>query len=410
MAKVYSRSQGKVIDQPEAGGGGMGMGGLGGGDQDQMKQLFTLLMLQNPKDISKLSSLYKFIAPPEQTGAERKEDKAAKDSITAGLSKLNEISSILDKYQGQNIAGFGPGLKTKIGRGFSPEGPLGGLAPSQATNTLQAAFSDYNTRLFEIAGKAFTGPEKEILEGLVLDIKDDEIRTRTKISQAEQMIKLRAKNLGVEIAGLEQLQQQPGIPGQAPGVTGAAPTTTGRGGDITNLIPLLTSLLGGAAGSLVGPWGTVAGGGLGQFAGTQIQDLLQGQQPTEKSVGSGMSRAAGDMALRTLFAGGPSRVFESAKQSFASPQALDLMGVKSQAYQNIKQLPGTEAALESSNVARDIRQYLPEIDPTASVLEGLQSKSLGMENWLKQLFGVIPRAVGQGVGFGLGAGRLFGGG
>ena len=154
---------------------------------------------------SRLADLAKLFAPEGLSAGEQKEKRETETSITGGFSKINEIRSLLGKYQGEDIAGIGPWLKAKLFKGISPSsGILKGLAPSEGINTLQAAISDYNTRLFEIAGKAFTGPERSLLEGFVLDIGDDEERIKDKMDQAEKMIELRANNLGMKLPKVSQ--------------------------------------------------------------------------------------------------------------------------------------------------------------------------------------------------------------
>lgn len=190
------------------------MGGIGGNAEGEspIEEMLKMAALADPKNLTRYKGLLDIFGTPKQTTAERKEEKAGKESMSGGLSKLKEIYSILEQNKGQDISGIIPSWKTKLGGGLSREGLLGKLlAPSQATNTLQAAISDYNTRLFEIAGKAFTGPEKSILEGLILSVGDDEARMKDKMAQAQKMIQLRAQQSNVTIPN-QQLPNQTGVP------------------------------------------------------------------------------------------------------------------------------------------------------------------------------------------------------
>ena len=195
---------GSNIPTPTMGGmgetGGMGSN-LGGSQIENVLKMAALAdMGSGGKNITELKTLLDMFGTPKPTSAELTEKRKTQTGITGGLSKLGEIYSILDQYKGQDITGLGPSLRTKLGGGLSRESFMGKLlAPSQATNTMQAAISDYNTRLFDIAGKAFTGPEKSLLEGLVLGIGDDEQRLRDKMAQAQKMIELKAQEASVSI-------------------------------------------------------------------------------------------------------------------------------------------------------------------------------------------------------------------
>lgn len=172
-------------------GQGMGQGGMGS-LENTLRALSLRQSLQKGDYKSALSLLSEL--KPE------KEEQELGSSIQGGLSKIGEIRSILGEYEGEDVAGLSPSIKTKFFKGLSREkGMLKSWAPSEGTNLLQAAISEYNTRLFEIAGKAFTGPEKSLLEGMVLEVGDDELRLKDKMVQAEEMIKLKARNAGVDV-------------------------------------------------------------------------------------------------------------------------------------------------------------------------------------------------------------------
>lgn len=186
-------------------------GGMFGKDKFQSLNLALAMMaLKDPENLSTYKGLIDLFGKFEP----EEEDKDLTESLSSGASKLDEISSTISTYtgEGKDVSGFLPGIKTKIGKGFSNKGLGALIAPSTETTDLEAAISEYNTRLFDIAGKAFTGPEKELLEGLVLSIKDDEGRLQTKIKRARKMIEDEAKRRGVSIRQLE---------------TGTTGTTTG---------------------------------------------------------------------------------------------------------------------------------------------------------------------------------------
>lgn len=228
--KAYSRSQGKIIDVPDntfgggtGGGAGMGMGGsaFSQGGLDVMKKMFALAALQDPKNISKYTSLidlFSMFGPSE-------DELELQKSLQGGLTEISGIKEFLNTREGEDITGYMPGIKStnRFFRGLDPEGFLGGtlgLAPSQSTNTFQARISQYNTRLFDIAGKAFTGTERDLLEGLVLDISDDEGRIMDKVQEAENMIREKMGSTGVDY-----LQGGTGTTGMG----GTTTMPTGRG-------------------------------------------------------------------------------------------------------------------------------------------------------------------------------------
>ena len=422
MPKVYSRSQGKVIEQPGAQAGGMGGGGdggmMGGMDPQMMKQLFTLLMLQDPSQISKLTQLYGFMAPTEETAAEKKTQKGLEDSISGGLYKLNEIRGILDKYGGQDVAGLSPALKAGFGKGISREGPFGGLAPGEGTNILQAALSDYNTRLFEIAGKAFTDPEKGLLEGLILDIGDDELRMKDKMAQAEQMIRLRAQQQGVQVPGSVAPQaaptQQPQAPQRQPayGFQPSEPTQPPTGkpsGIMSSLMPRTSGFL---QSSKEQPWSTKEK--LPVLLGGPLGGMAFSERYRKEALPAGMESFMAYTILKSLLGtlGGKGSPLQQTRDVTAGPEGRELLETKRMGWAPKYETDAPhEQVVAGERVARDVQKYMRETQPLTAILDTLLGKQAGTQTSLRGFLGgaarAIPKAVGTGIGFGLG-GKLGG--
>lgn len=233
-------------------------------------------------DIGALQSLG--FLPAQATPEERKMQKEKADlqtALTGGMSKSNLLTDLLNQYVDKNVSGIGPKLRTKVASGVSPTGLGSLIAPSRETNTLQAILSDYNTRLFDIAGKAFTGPEKDLLAGLVLDIGDSEERLQDKIAQAQVLMANKAKEQGLTpTKPTEALpRKKKGIGSMAGGVLG------GVGGFM-------------AGGPIGAGLGATAGAGAGGATEEMLQDLLgtQKEKPLQQvssvggeALGSGLT-------------------------------------------------------------------------------------------------------------------------
>jgi len=328
--QYFSRSQGKIIDTDLESGGT----GLQRPSPESEYDILGELAKQRlgsttaTRILEQREKLY-----PQPSATERKAEKDLGDSIKAGFWKGDEITSILNKYSGQDISGTGPWIKAMVFKGESKKGTFGGLAPAQGTNVLQTAMSDYNRRLFEIAGKTFPGKEQQILEGLLLDIRDDEERLRDKLEQGQKMLLLEAQNRGVTIpeeykkkgtitSRLGQTQM-PSQPEQTRPQKGALEKfLTGE------TIPIASSILGGVIGTAgAGPVGGVAGGGLGMYGGTQLKNVLASlagykEFNAGESVESGMNKATIDMALRTLF--GHKKIFGQLRDVVSGSNAVPI--------------------------------------------------------------------------------------
>ncbi len=132
-----------------------------------------------------LDSLYK------EAQLSLEQQKAA--ALNANQQKL--IDSIGDfklaKAKGQAVLDALAKSTKGVGTGAGIEGWLQGLFGGELSADLQVTeplISQYNTKLFEIAGKSFTGPEKDVLNGLKLNVKDGPETIRSKIEQANQML------------------------------------------------------------------------------------------------------------------------------------------------------------------------------------------------------------------------------
>jgi hypothetical protein len=111
-------------------------------------------------------------------------EKVMKDQTEkANLLKTqrDKVKSIKDIIaSGKAPTGLIPGLKFQITK------RLGGASAQQTQ--LSTAYSDFNTRLFEIAGKAFTGPEKDLLQGMVLQLGNAPDFTLNQLDQIDQLL------------------------------------------------------------------------------------------------------------------------------------------------------------------------------------------------------------------------------
>ena len=113
----------------------------------------------------------------------KEQDKANKElsgtatGVSELLNKINDVRNMI--RTGKAPTGFMPGLKFQLQK----RGILG--TPSPETSRLSTSISDLNTQLFELAGKAFTGPEKSILEGLVIGMGSDKDYIDQQLTQME---------------------------------------------------------------------------------------------------------------------------------------------------------------------------------------------------------------------------------
>jgi hypothetical protein len=109
--------------------------------------------------------------------------KAMKEmsDASSGINNwLEKIQSVRGLIRSTNVStGFVPGLMFQLQK----RGILG--KPTEEKSRASTAISDLNTQLFEIAGKAFTGPEKSLLEGLVVGIGSDKSFIEQQLNQME---------------------------------------------------------------------------------------------------------------------------------------------------------------------------------------------------------------------------------
>lgn len=185
--RAYSQSQGKFVDLPDQPTGGSSVGG--GQDYGEMKKVFAALTLSNPKRASTYKSVVDLLEPSE---AEKKKQGEQTENITSIQNLLEDFTSAEDLMQksGSGIQYSGAGFRSKL-----PDW-LGGLGDEASATSTQ--FSDINTRLFETAGKAFTGPEKALLRGLILDMSKNPAGNQATINQARTELERKLAEYGVE--------------------------------------------------------------------------------------------------------------------------------------------------------------------------------------------------------------------
>lgn len=88
--------------------------------------------------------------------------------------------------------------------GTGPVSALGNIFGEANISRTNSAFGSVNTRLFDIAGKAFTGKEKKLIEGLILDITKQEGSNKAALDRAEKVLKQKLKSYGVETKDSEE--------------------------------------------------------------------------------------------------------------------------------------------------------------------------------------------------------------
>lgn len=127
------------------------------------------------------------LAGGKLTGKQRQEIKTSKTLLQGSLKTIQKAREAL------STSGSGAQY-TDI---FGIREKLPGGLPGTARKT-KSIFSQANTELFKVAGKAFTGPERSIIEGIVLDISKDPTANREALNQAEELIKQRLDSYGIE--------------------------------------------------------------------------------------------------------------------------------------------------------------------------------------------------------------------
>lgn len=96
--------------------------------------------------------------------AQQQKTKDAINSLDAGLTRLLTLRDKLQK--GEVSSGFGAGISTFLQR------LIPGYTPSKGVRAVQNDISQINQSLFDVAGKAFTEPERQLLPGLILREQD----------------------------------------------------------------------------------------------------------------------------------------------------------------------------------------------------------------------------------------------
>lgn len=133
----------------------------------------------NPKIKDSISQKWESLHP----GSSLFFTDAQKSDATELTQALDDIKSARSALavtgSGPQYAGFG--MRSQIPNGY----PLSIDKTTADTNTL---FSQLNARLFNIAGKQFTGPEQQIIGGLRLDLGKNVSSNTSALDQAEKRI------------------------------------------------------------------------------------------------------------------------------------------------------------------------------------------------------------------------------
>lgn len=106
--------------------------------------------------------------PPDRVIKDVQELETGISDLNASIDEIKNARALIEGRGGANLSGSGPGFLRNQRRG----GLFGGINEKSAQ--LEARLSKINEALFSVAGKAFTGSEKGLLMGKVLDIKNDE--------------------------------------------------------------------------------------------------------------------------------------------------------------------------------------------------------------------------------------------
>ena len=375
--------------------------GTAGMEQQRQQLVQQALQTAGKVESGRYMDLYKDLAP-EEVGEEEDEKKRAEQILTTIEDQYfgNQLhygfteegikrSAIAIANPNSDLANYNAFSKSKGVSLAKLAGDIGNIAWQEQKVQLNALATGLND--YENAVKRFN----LVREGFGLPARDY------------------AKISGAKAAKEPTAGERPFA--RAAGITPSAPSTGAPPADVkdklASLLPIGGGLLGSGIGSLVGPWGTVAGGGAGTYAGTIGRDYLRGGVQPSKTVSSGMKSAAIDMALKTLLAGGPSRLLGSAAKTSAvgKPEVQQLMAEKPGLWDVAQAQKGTQVGTTAMGDWQAAQDLIREASPLTSGLQGLQSKAIGIETLLRRLLGLTGRSVAQGVGFGLGADRIFGG-
>lgn len=115
----------------------------------------------------------------QPTASQQYKKQELANSILAGLQNIQRAKDALGKTP-SGVKYSGSSIRTKLPTW------LGGYGDD--VNALNAALAGYNTSLFDIAGKAFTGKERQLLEALVGDITKEPSANIASLNQAEQTL------------------------------------------------------------------------------------------------------------------------------------------------------------------------------------------------------------------------------
>jgi hypothetical protein len=163
---------------------GTGMQSGGEMDFDGIQKILQLQAVSDPKNVSKYAALIDILKPDEGTSLQKNEKSAASE----GLSLISGARKSLTGRKTGPKAGIASKVQSLTGY------EIPGWFNSDVS-IARGDISNINTQLFDIAGKAFTKGEKELLSGLKLDTHDSPEEIQRKLDSWEKI--LRNKSTGV---------------------------------------------------------------------------------------------------------------------------------------------------------------------------------------------------------------------
>jgi len=164
-------------------------GSSGGIEQPQnIRKLLGISLLGKAKNVSDVATIMeKFIDPAPSEADKKRKEKA--DELENDLQNSYYNIGKARKEIGDSGTGLGYAdlfnIRNKLGL-FGKEG--------NETNT---ALANLNELLFQVAGKAFTGSERSLLEGKVLGIGKDKSANEAALKDREATILRKMKELGI---------------------------------------------------------------------------------------------------------------------------------------------------------------------------------------------------------------------
>lgn len=199
--RAYSASQGGFIDTPDNSGtspigttnNSTSLDSLQNNSDNlgQIRKIFASLMLQNPKQTTELKTVFDMLYPTP-SDSEQKAIQDKKDNINSLKQALNDISQTRNDI---NNSGSGIQYINPLGiRSMLPSWFFGLGDKANASNT---DISNLNEELFQIAGKAFTGSERKLLEGKVLNLSKNQSANNIILNDREKRIKQKLNDYGV---------------------------------------------------------------------------------------------------------------------------------------------------------------------------------------------------------------------